>query len=96
MKKIPGIKLFAAASLGLNLLGLNLAYAGSADDKRFLDSFKSSFMDSCIESSGGEQFKSTCSCVLDDVIKNFSVADLKEGSKVSKYIENVAMDKCQK
>ena len=45
MKKIPGIKLFAAASLGLNLLGLNLAYAGSADDKRFLDSYKSSFMD---------------------------------------------------
>lgn len=90
LRMLGGILLFVVSA------GLSSAYAGSADDKSFLENYKKSFMDSCVESSGGDQFESTCRCVLKDVVNNFSVADLKDGDKVSQYIQKVAMGKCQK
>lgn len=76
---------------------IGTAYAADAgSDQAFLDSYKKSFMESCVESSGGEQFAATCKCVLDDLLKNFSVAELKDKDKVSDYINKVAMGKCDK
>ena len=90
LRMLGGILLFVVSA------GVNSSYAGNADDKSFLENYKSSFMDSCIESSGDEKFASTCRCVLNDLIDNFSIADLKDGKKVAPYIEKVAMGKCQK
>ncbi len=76
----------------LALSGFHFAYAGdSAADKDFIKSFSSSFMQSCVESSP----KATCSCVLDDLVKKFSPAQLEDTGKVSEYVKSVAAPKCQ-
>ena len=87
------MKKLAVLISALVLSGLNLAHAGdSAADKDFIKSFSSSFMGSCTESSP----QATCSCVLADLVKNFSPAELENTDKVSEYIKGVAMPKCQK
>ncbi|RLT93485.1 hypothetical protein [Ketobacter sp.] len=90
MKKI-------AVLLSVVLSGFCISSAVAADqsDAEFLKSYKKSFLDSCVESSGGDQYKSLCACVLSDVVGHFSVADLKSDKGVSEYIENVAMKKCE-
>ncbi|MYM64207.1 hypothetical protein [Pseudomaricurvus sp. HS19] len=77
----------------LALSGVQFALAGdSAADKDFIKSFSSSFMQSCVESSP----KATCSCVLDDLVKKFSPAEMEDTAKVSEYVKSVATPKCQK
>ncbi|MEE2731602.1 MAG: hypothetical protein VYA55_12350 [Pseudomonadota bacterium] len=81
------------------LLGCGIAPAMAAEkssDADFLKSYKASFLESCIESSGGPQFKPVCECVLNDVVGRFPVPELKDDKAVSEYIEHVAMQKCEK
>lgn len=81
----------------LVLGGFNISYAMAAEKKSdadFLKSYKASFLDSCIESSGGAQYKATCECVLNELLNNFSVDQLKDNKLTSDFIENVAMKKC--
>lgn len=93
MKKLSGML------LAVLLMGVNVSYAegsSASSDASFLKSYKDSFLKSCVESSGGSQYEGICKCVLDDVVKNFSVAEIKNEKKVSEYIQSVAMGKCEK
>ncbi len=93
MQKLSGM----LSAVGLVCCGL--VYAGEAaaeSDAKFLKSYKQSFLESCIESSGGKENEATCRCVLDDLVSKFSVAELKDSKKVNDYVENVAVPKCQK
>ena len=91
MKKIGA--LLSVLILG----GFSVSSALAAEKKSdadFLKSYKASFLESCVESSGGAQFKATCECVLGELVKNFSVEQLKDNKLTTDYIENVAMKKC--
>lgn len=77
----------------------SVAFAGEAraeSDAEFLKSYSASFMQSCLDSAGGSEYKTTCECVLNDLKKNFSVAELKDNKKISDYVDNVALKKCDK
>lgn len=87
----------AALLLSIVLSGFSVASAMAAEkpsDAELLKSYKSSFINSCVESSGGDQFKTTCECVLNELVKKFSVRELQDSKLTADYIENVAMKKC--
>lgn len=86
-----------AVLLSMVLSGFSVSYAVAADkksDAEFLKSYKTSFINSCVESSGGPQFQATCECVLSELVKKFSVKELQDSKLTTDYIENVAMKKC--
>lgn len=88
----------ATLLLSIILSGFSASSAVAAEnpsDAEFLKSYQSSFINSCVESSGGDQFKATCECVLNELVKKFSVNELQDSKLTADYIENVAMKKCE-
>lgn len=61
----------------------------------FRENYKTSFIDSCTESSGDERFRDVCTCVADDLLSQLSVTDLMDTEKTREHVEKVSMQKCQ-
>ncbi len=76
------------------LFSLSTAQAESSDEK-LVESYKQNFMNSCLQSGKDEKQQTSCKCVLDSVLKNFSPAELKNEAEISKFIENVALINCE-
>lgn len=61
----------------------------------FRENYRTSFIDSCTESSGKEEFRKLCTCIADDLLSQLSVTDLMDTEKTREHVEKVSMQKCQ-
>ena len=65
-------------------------------NESFINSYKESFVTSCIKSSGSEDFREVCSCMALDLVENHAVSELMDSSKTEKYLKEVAIERCRR
>ena len=83
-----------AMKKSLELVEKSLVQDTMTSESDFLASYRQSFMQSCIDSAGGREFSFECLCVLDRLLLEFSVEELKDDDLVGDYIANIGMKMC--
>lgn len=63
-------------------------------DFSFKKSFRHSFINSCVDSSGRPELEPWCTCTADDLLMTFSTEELQNEAVIVKYMENLSSKEC--
>lgn len=61
----------------------------------FKTSFRMSFIQSCVDSSGKSELEPWCTCTADDLLTTYSTEELQNEVVIENYMENISTKECR-
>lgn len=101
--KLVNVKLKLMSVVIISLLAVGCSEKAREDLKKnfkesydagFKKSFRASFMKSCINNNQSKEKEAICTCVVDDLLKNYSTDELADSEKLKDIVVTKILPKC--